>query len=576
MSFTFSKGMNPPTVFLAKRSELGDRFDPEMVLFRRKANQFKYPAVRMNSFFSEPPQYGAGERGLAREDDAQPRYIRITDINEYGILTDELGATAATIEPRYILGEDDMLIARSGNTVGKSYLHKRVHAPATCFFAGYLIRFRFRRHEILPDYAFAFTQLPYYKEWVRAIQRAAGQPNINAQEYSNLELPAAPISVQKKVVSLLNDAYVGKRKRDEDARKLLQSIDDLLLDELGIPRKAEPPSTLEGRIFRRDFSTVSGKRIDPAANWKRLSLDGGKFSLCRLRDVASINPITRFPKLALGTPTHGHDTNYPTSGGGPEFERFLNEELAPAIDAKYRTVPCRILVGHSLGGALVFDSFLRQTNGFHALIAIDPSLWWDDQVLVHRAAEFSLHTNSQISLFIASATAPPSADRTNLMIAPAQHVVSLLTSNAPPGLRVGYQLLEAEDHNSSRLLGLYRGLRFIFDGYKPIDFAGLDTPVSIISHFAQLSVRLGYQILPPAHFVDDVGHALLDAHETDKAIECFKLNLTNYPTLPYAYVHLADAYSAKGDKASAIQNYQKALALDPTRDDAKAGLKKLK
>ena len=269
------------------------------------------------------------------------------------------------------------------------------------------------------------------------------------------------------------------------------------------------------------------------------------------------------------TPTHGHDTNYPTSGGGPEFERFMDEELAPAIDAKYRTVPCRILMGHSLGGALVFDSFLRQTNGFHAIIAIDPSLWWDDQVLVHRAAEFTLNTNSQISLFIANATAPPSANRTNIMLAPAQRVVSLLQSNAPPGLRVGYQLLEGEDHLSCRLLGLYRGLQFIFDGYKPIGFAGLDTPDSIANHYDQLSIRLGYQILPPAHFVDDVGHALLDAHETDQAIECFKLNLTNYPATPYVYVHLADAYSAKGDKASAIQNYQKALALDPTRDDPK-------
>ncbi len=263
MSFTLSGAVNPPTVFLAKWSELGDRFDPEMVLFRRRANRFKYFATRLKSFFSEAPQYGAGERGLDREDESQPRYIRITDIDEYGILTDELGATAATVEPRYILAEDDLLIARSGNTVGKSYLHKNAHAPDVCFFAGYLIRFRFRRDEILPDYAFAFTQLPYYKEWVRAIQRPAGQPNINAREYSNLEIPAAPVSVQKKVVSLLEEAYTAKRQRDEEARKLLAAIDDVLLDELGIPRKPEPPNTLESRIFESSFTTLTGQRWDP-------------------------------------------------------------------------------------------------------------------------------------------------------------------------------------------------------------------------------------------------------------------------------------------------------------------------
>lgn len=301
MSFTLGKAMNPPTVFLASRFELRDRFDPEMVLFRRKTHSFKYPGSKLRSFYAEPPQYGAGERGLERESDDQPRYIRITDIDEYGILTDGLGATAATVGQRYILGDGDLLLARSGNTVGKSYLHKRAHAPAVCFFAGYLIRFRFRSTEILPEYAFAFTQLPYYKEWVRAVQRAAGQPNINAREYSNLDIPAAPISVQKKIITLLQDAYAAKRRRDDEARSLLFGIDGVLLAELGISPKAEPPSTLKSRMFQRDFSTVSGKRIDPASNWKHLSFDGGKFPLRRLRDVALINPITRFPKSAPGT-----------------------------------------------------------------------------------------------------------------------------------------------------------------------------------------------------------------------------------------------------------------------------------
>ncbi len=302
MSFNLSKAVNPPTVFLAMASELGDRFDPEMVLFRRKVQEFKYPVRKLRSFFAQPPQYGAGERGLERKTPVQPRYIRITDIDEFGILIDELGATAATVEHRYILEEDDLLLARSGNTVGKSYIHKRAHAPSVSFFAGYLIRFRFRCAELLPDYAFAITQLPYYKDWVRAVQRAAGQPNINAREYSNLDIPAAPIPVQTLVISLLQQAYADKRRRDDEAKALLASIDDVLLDELGIPQKPEPPNTIESRIFRRDFSTVSGKRIDPAANWKRLSFDGGKFPLRRLRDVASINPVSRFPKLAPGTP----------------------------------------------------------------------------------------------------------------------------------------------------------------------------------------------------------------------------------------------------------------------------------
>jgi restriction endonuclease S subunit len=206
-------------------------------------------------------------------------------------LKDDLGDTAATIEPNYILREDDLLIARSGNTVGKSYLHKMAHTPTLCFFAGYLIRFRFRGKELLPEYVFAFTQLPYYKEWVRAIQRAAGQPNINAQEYSNLEIPAAPTSIQRKVVSLLAEAYAVKRKHDSEAKELVSNIDNVLLEELGVLREPESPDTIESRIFESGFETVTGQRWDP--NYARKmalylsKINRSKTPIRKLKDLVS-------------------------------------------------------------------------------------------------------------------------------------------------------------------------------------------------------------------------------------------------------------------------------------------------
>ena len=74
------------TSFIAKPRELFDRFDPKYVAFKRRAANFRYPAVRMGSLLSEPPEYGAGEAGIERVDEAMPRYIRITDIDENGEL----------------------------------------------------------------------------------------------------------------------------------------------------------------------------------------------------------------------------------------------------------------------------------------------------------------------------------------------------------------------------------------------------------------------------------------------------------------------------------------------------------
>ena len=208
--------------FIAKSSELFDRFDPKYVAFKRRAANFRYPAVKMGSLLSESPEYGAGEAGIERVDEATPRYIRITDIDENGELLPGLGMTAANVEPQYFLRDGDLLFARSGNTVGKSYLHESGQVPYPCFYAGYMIRFRFSE-KVLPKYVFAFAQTPYYHEWVSAIQRSAGQPNINAQEYRSLEIPLPPLLDQRKIVAELDAAYAAKRKADEKATKLLAS-----------------------------------------------------------------------------------------------------------------------------------------------------------------------------------------------------------------------------------------------------------------------------------------------------------------------------------------------------------------
>lgn len=297
MTFTLSANINPPTTFLARFSEISDRLDPAMVLYKRRVNNFKYDRRTLRSLLSEAPEYGAGERGIERTSIEQPRYIRITDIDEFGILSSDLGATAGVVEPRYLLNENDLLIARSGNTVGKSYLHKREHAPYSCFFAGYLIRFRFDHRQVSPEYVFALTQLPFYKEWVEAIQRPAGQPNINAQEYANLEIPVPPEGIQLEIIKRLQEAYSLKRSKDARAWRELETIDDLLLSELGISLPPEPPSTIENRIFKRSIIQVTDGRFDPASNWKSLDLRSKRYPRKRFADVVRINPSTAFHGL---------------------------------------------------------------------------------------------------------------------------------------------------------------------------------------------------------------------------------------------------------------------------------------
>lgn len=188
MTYQVPQHIDKNKIFIVNRSEIERRLDPKMALYNRRVRRSLYPLVKLKSLLLIKPQYGANEAGIARVSKEQPRYIRITDIDENGLIpTNELGVTATNVEEKYILHKNDILIARSGATVGKAYVHKDL--PYTCLYAGYLIRFIVNPNKILPDYLFTYTQLNSYKEWVNAIQRPSAQPNINAEEYQSLEIP---------------------------------------------------------------------------------------------------------------------------------------------------------------------------------------------------------------------------------------------------------------------------------------------------------------------------------------------------------------------------------------------------
>ena len=299
MSYQVPLHISKDKIFIVNRSEIEGRLDPKMALYNRKVQNWSYPKVRLKDLLLCKPQYGAAESGITRTDIKSPRYIRITDIDEYGLIShNDLGATANTIEDQYILHDSDLLIARSGATVGKAYIHKE--CPYTCFFAGYLIRFVINTQKALPDYVFAFTQTNTYKEWVNAIQRPSGQPNINAEEYQSLEIPLPPPNIQNEIVSIIQTAYSDKKKKELEAQQLLDSIDTYLLDELGVSLP-EVRNELKDRIFILNRSELEG-RFDPTVYKDGIKLISPKWDNEKLSKVAFVNPTGAYKGKAAETP----------------------------------------------------------------------------------------------------------------------------------------------------------------------------------------------------------------------------------------------------------------------------------
>lgn len=244
---------------------IGRRFDPEFVAFTRRQALFMYPQATIGRLLVARPEYGAAESGAPRESMDEVRYVRITDIDENGELSSDLGATAENIENKYLLSHGDLLFARSGNTVGKCYCHDAQLVSYPCIYAGYLIRYRFNHDLVLPRFIFAVSQTSYFRDWVLAVRRAAGQPNINAQEFSSLAIPLPPLDVQRRIVAELDEAYAAKRAADQKAAELLRSIDDMVLEELGISRPLPQKGLLNERIFTLPIGNLLGERIDAIA-----------------------------------------------------------------------------------------------------------------------------------------------------------------------------------------------------------------------------------------------------------------------------------------------------------------------
>jgi predicted alpha/beta superfamily hydrolase len=130
----------------------------------------------------------------------------------------------------------------------------------------------------------------------------------------------------------------------------------------------------------------------------------------------------------------------PRVGGSANFRRFIRDELMPEIRAHHRTTAETAIVGESLAGLFVLETFFAEPDLFTTYIAIDPSVWWNRQWLVRQAAErLQQTTQPPRTLYIATADLRETLDAVQLL-------VDALRRFAPPGLRWFHEPMPSETH----------------------------------------------------------------------------------------------------------------------------------
>lgn len=160
------------------------------------------------------------------------RYIRITDIDDYGhLISDDKASLDETIAQNYLLKDNDILFARTGDTVGKSLLYKSSMGRSA--YAGYLIRFTLDEKQILPDYFDAIAKSDIFEAFKISMKRIGAKPNINSREYGIFRFPV-PLNLgeQKEIAKLfskVDEAIASVQNSIAAAEQLKKSLMQNLL-----------------------------------------------------------------------------------------------------------------------------------------------------------------------------------------------------------------------------------------------------------------------------------------------------------------------------------------------------------
>ena len=161
-------------------------------------------------------QYGYTAKAF--KDESLPKMLRITDIQDGAVNWHEVPNCEIDDEQKkkYLLQDNDIVIARTGATTGKSYI---VSNPINSVFASYLIRLQLSK-SINVRYLYYFLQSDLYWQQISELSAGIAQPGVNSSKLRRMPFPLPPLDEQKRIVALLDELFADL----DEAKVLAQSV----------------------------------------------------------------------------------------------------------------------------------------------------------------------------------------------------------------------------------------------------------------------------------------------------------------------------------------------------------------
>lgn len=199
--------------------------------------------------------------------------------------------TAENYSAKHELQKNDILFARTGATVGKTYFYDGSIGKA--IFAGYCIRFRFDENKVMPKFVYWYTKTDTFLSWVNGIQRPSGQPNINKEEYKSYKILVPSRSKQEQLSSYMDIALAKHNKMLYQADRLLSECKDSVFSFLNLHFREYKPALYS--VNKLEDIRELGIYCNPHSDYLNdvfSKLCANNFFAGHLEDFVEINPKT--------------------------------------------------------------------------------------------------------------------------------------------------------------------------------------------------------------------------------------------------------------------------------------------
>lgn len=199
--------------------------------------------------------------------------------------------TAENYSAKHELQKNDILFARTGATVGKTYFYDGSIGKA--IFAGYCIRFRFDENKVMPKFVYWYTKTDTFLSWVNGIQRPSGQPNINKEEYKSYRILVPSRSKQEQLSSYMDIALAKHNKMLYQADRLLSACKDSVFSFLNLYFREYKPALYS--VNKLEDIRELGIYCNPHSDYLNdvfSKLRANNFFAGHLEDFVEINPKT--------------------------------------------------------------------------------------------------------------------------------------------------------------------------------------------------------------------------------------------------------------------------------------------